>query len=1015
MATFQYQGLVERVASTATAGGTTTLTITSAQIQVWTGTQNQTIVLPATNSYNEAGAKFEFYNLSTGSLTIQNSASTTLATVSPNTSLVLKASTPTASPGTWVQQATSSASTGLKNYLSAYTASTSSSTANTGNGNFEQGSTTGWSLQHSTLDSNNKLPNQASGSWTAANANLSISVVSSSQLAGLYSLSYASTTATTAGDMVVSSPFYIDSEDQSKVLGVSFAMKVNSGGTNGNYSGTISNSYSFAIYDVTNAAWIQPSNFYGVVQQAGTTVVTGTFQSTSNTTQYRIAFFNMNATSGASTIYLDDFFVGPLTPNTSSFKQPTIQIFSSTGSGTYTTPTNPVPSFIKIKMVGGGGGGGGSGTGTANTYNGTAGSATTFGSSLLTAGGGSGGFIGGYNAGGPGGGSYTINSPAISIAGINGSQGQGAQEQTSTATAGLIGGTGGNSPFFAGGGISGYALAGQAGVINTGGGGGGGGTAVTNNTYTGTGGGSGGYVEAIITNPSSSYSYTVGTGGTGGTASTSGYAGGNGGSGYIVVEEYYFQSQGSLTALSGTYTNIAPTKQVFTNTGSATYTTPTNPIPLYLKVRMVGGGGGGAASGTGGTGAGGNATSTTWAVHGGSVFVTAGGGFGAGTSGASSGGGSGGSNTISSPALNVLSVNGQQGLGFTPYSATSTSTGGGLGGSSPIGMGGVVGGGSAGEVGGSGNGYGGGGGGGGTDSSHAGYAGNGGGSGGYVEFIITNPSSSYDLSVGSGGSLGSAATNYYAGGVGANGIIVVEEYYTGGGAAANAANAGAATKYAPTIQRFTSGGTSGTYTTPTNPIPLYLKVTLVGGGGGGAGSGTSAGSTPGTGGNTTFGPNATQSNGANTTADGGAGATFAGSGAAGGSVSIGTNASATLLNVVGNAGSGSGYNADVPGGQGGSGFVGGAGGTSYGGAGSSANSNSGAGGSGGGTNSGAGGGVFGGPGGGAGGVAVIQINNPASSYNYWVGSGGGAGTAGASGTGGGGGANGIIIVEEYYQ
>src|SRR5271165_3636026 len=55
---------------------------------------------------------------------------------------------------------------------------------------------------------------------------------------------------------------------------------------------------------------------------------------------------------------------------------------------------------------------------------------------------------------------------------------------------------------------------------------------------------------------------------------------------------------------------------------------------------------------------------------------------------------------------------------------------------------------------------------------------------------------------------------------------------------------------APTIQSFTSG--SGTYTTPTSPSPLYIRVKLVGGGGGGAGSGISGG-TGGTGVTTTFG------------------------------------------------------------------------------------------------------------------------------------------------------------------
>ena len=48
MASFQFGGLVEQVATTATAGGTTTLTNTSKQIQVFTGSLTQTSELRKT-------------------------------------------------------------------------------------------------------------------------------------------------------------------------------------------------------------------------------------------------------------------------------------------------------------------------------------------------------------------------------------------------------------------------------------------------------------------------------------------------------------------------------------------------------------------------------------------------------------------------------------------------------------------------------------------------------------------------------------------------------------------------------------------------------------------------------------------------------------------------------------------------------------------------------------------------------------------------------------------------------
>jgi hypothetical protein len=50
------------------------------------------------------------------------------------------------------------------------------------------------------------------------------------------------------------------------------------------------------------------------------------------------------------------------------------------------------------------------------------------------------------------------------------------------------------------------------------------------------GGGAGGYLEKLITSPSATYSYAVGSGGSGGSGTQSG---GNGGSGVIIVQEFY--------------------------------------------------------------------------------------------------------------------------------------------------------------------------------------------------------------------------------------------------------------------------------------------------------------------------------------------------------------------------------------------------------------------------------------------------------------------------------------------
>ena len=238
-------------------------------------------------------------------------------------------------------------------------------------------------------------------------------------------------------------------------------------------------------------------------------------------------------TGGSGVIIVTEYYyngLGALAGNGGAYT-PTVTTLTS-GSGTFTTPVNA--SYIRVQMVGGGGGGSSGGTGGN----------TTFGS-LLTA-----------NAGSSaGGGGYTINAPAVGY-GIPGTGG----DSTIFVSASepnynyLPGGNGANS-VFGGAGPGGVdTQGGSNGVPNTGAGGGGGSSNAASlgaNSFTsGQGGGAGGYIDAIIVNPSSSYSYTVGDGGSGGSASTYYNAGGNGGSGIIIITTYY--NNGAV----GTATNI---------------------------------------------------------------------------------------------------------------------------------------------------------------------------------------------------------------------------------------------------------------------------------------------------------------------------------------------------------------------------------------------------------------------------------------------------------------------------
>lgn len=66
--------------STATAGGTTTLSNVSSYYQIFTGTLNQTVVLPVVSTL-ATGWTFHICNNSTGSLSVQSSGSNTVITV----------------------------------------------------------------------------------------------------------------------------------------------------------------------------------------------------------------------------------------------------------------------------------------------------------------------------------------------------------------------------------------------------------------------------------------------------------------------------------------------------------------------------------------------------------------------------------------------------------------------------------------------------------------------------------------------------------------------------------------------------------------------------------------------------------------------------------------------------------------------------------------------------------------------------------------------------------------------
>jgi hypothetical protein len=89
---------IDGYATTATAAGTTTLTVVSAGQQYFTGTTTQTVVLPVTSTL-VLGQQYRVVNNSTGAVTVQSSGANAIQVMANNTELLL---TCTAITGTGV-------------------------------------------------------------------------------------------------------------------------------------------------------------------------------------------------------------------------------------------------------------------------------------------------------------------------------------------------------------------------------------------------------------------------------------------------------------------------------------------------------------------------------------------------------------------------------------------------------------------------------------------------------------------------------------------------------------------------------------------------------------------------------------------------------------------------------------------------------------------------------------------------------------------------------------------------
>jgi hypothetical protein len=206
-----------------------------------------------------------------------------------------------------VEKPVGSGTGGSKNYLTAYK-------GNPGNGDFETGATTGFSLGSITVTGKNMPVTPTFGS--GASPNLSIGIESAAPISGNYSLNLQISTATGTGNMLATDAFAIDSSDQAKILNYFVNYSIISGAGNATYDGTILNNIAIAAWDVTNSAWLPVSNPFGFIQTSGVGSCSGYFQTAYNTASVRLVLYGFGSSSATLTkILFDDFFVGPAPVN----------------------------------------------------------------------------------------------------------------------------------------------------------------------------------------------------------------------------------------------------------------------------------------------------------------------------------------------------------------------------------------------------------------------------------------------------------------------------------------------------------------------------------------------------------------------------------------------------------------------------------------------------------------------------------------------------------------------------
>ncbi len=341
---------IEGFTTTATAGASTTLLVGSNNIQEFTGTLTQTLVLPVTSTL-VAGQSYYVINNSSGVVTVTSSGGGTIQALAANTSLfvtcVLNSGTTAASwNGSYIVDAGGGVSPGTANQLAYY--------AVTGNNVSGLASANDGLL----VTSNTGVPSILAGPGTTGNILQSNAAAAPS----FSTATYPSTSGTTG-----------------TILRSNGTNWVNSTST---FADTYSAStllYSNGANTVTGLATANSASL--VTTSAGVPVWSGTM------TNGQLIIGSTGATPVAASLTAGTGITitpGAGTLTIASTGGVTIAVQSFTGNGTY-TPTSGM-AYCIVEMVGGGGGSAGVASGGGTNYRGSCGgSAGGYARVLLTA------------------------------------------------------------------------------------------------------------------------------------------------------------------------------------------------------------------------------------------------------------------------------------------------------------------------------------------------------------------------------------------------------------------------------------------------------------------------------------------------------------------------------------------------------------------------------------------------------------------------------------------------------